>query len=210
MSTYSTIPSLDFMPTDFGKFGLFEPAIPLIGEPATIEMAMKEKILEITKTTTEKPKSKPTPTATNKTNKTNKTIKTTKTKPKSKTTPKATTETTKPNSTRKRKKPNTKAISSEEILKRKRELNRISARKSREKKKMYISQIEREVDELRQERERLIKLVNSLNQEVERQRKRSDTDLLFHLLQKKFGIDSSLFTTQLNNSYHENHNSQNN
>ncbi|KAJ3423724.1 ccaat/enhancer binding protein [Anaeramoeba flamelloides] len=178
MTTYSTIPSLDFIATDFGKFDSFESALPMIGETATIEMAMKEKITKTT--TTDKPKTT------------------------------TTTTTTKTNNTRKRKKSNTQSVPSEEILKRKRELNRISARKSREKKKMYISQIEREVDELRQERERLIKLVNSLNQEVERQRKRSDIDLLFHLLQKKFGIDSSMFTSQLNNSYHENHHSQNN
>ncbi|KAJ3432756.1 ccaat/enhancer binding protein [Anaeramoeba flamelloides] len=183
MSTYPSIPSLDFLTTDFGRFDSFESETTLIGKTATIEMPTTEKITETINKAKTKTKAMP--------------------KPKSKTT-------TKPTNTRKRKKSNTASTSSEEILKRKRELNRISARKSREKKKIYISQIEREVDELRQERQRLIKLVNSLNQEVERQRKRSDVDLLFHLLQKKFGINSSLFTSQLNNSYLANHNPQNN
>ncbi|KAJ3452069.1 ccaat/enhancer-binding protein-related [Anaeramoeba flamelloides] len=78
-----------------------------------------------------------------------------------------------------------------------RERNRLSAKKSRDKKKMYISQIEREVGELRQERARLIKLVNTLNEEVERYRKQSSVDLFFRVLNDKFGIQPTEFASKL-------------
>ncbi|KAJ3440108.1 ccaat/enhancer binding protein [Anaeramoeba flamelloides] len=190
MSTYSSIPSLDIMLPDFERYGPFESETTLAGETkATETFTEPSEATEAMKTITKK-KPQTTTTTTITTNNTPNTAK--------------------PSNTRKRKQSNTKASPSEEMKKRKRELNRISARKSRERKKMYILKIEREVEELRQERERLIKLVNSLNQEVERQRKRSDIDLLFNLLQKKFGIDLSHFTSQFKNSCPENHHSLNN
>ncbi|KAJ3428829.1 ccaat/enhancer-binding protein-related [Anaeramoeba flamelloides] len=83
----------------------------------------------------------------------------------------------------------------------KRELNRISARKSREKKKMYISQMEREVGELRQERTRLIKLVNTLNDEVQRYKKESNVGLFLKVLNDKFGIQPGEFANQIRSSF---------
>ncbi|KAJ3438438.1 ccaat/enhancer-binding protein-related [Anaeramoeba flamelloides] len=85
--------------------------------------------------------------------------------------------------------------------KKRRELNRISARKSREKKKMYISQMEREVGELRQERTRLIKLVNTLNDEVERYKKESNVGLFLKVLNDKFGIQPGEFANQIQSSF---------
>ncbi|KAJ3427970.1 ccaat/enhancer binding protein [Anaeramoeba flamelloides] len=85
----------------------------------------------------------------------------------------------------------------------KRELNRISAKKSRDKKKMYISQMEREVGELRQERVRLIKLVNTLSDEVQRYKKESNVGLFLNVLNDKFGIQPSEFANQLRSSFDE-------
>ncbi|KAJ3435947.1 cyclic-amp response element binding protein [Anaeramoeba flamelloides] len=77
------------------------------------------------------------------------------------------------------------------------ERNRLSAKKSRDKRKMYVSQIEREVGELRHERARLINLVNTLNEEVERYRKQSSVDLFFKVLNDKFSIHPTEFVSKL-------------